>query len=302
MKQSHIFDIKRYAINDGPGIRVVVFFKGCNLHCAWCHNPESISTEPEKMYSRTKCILCGTCVDVCPENAIEMTTNSIIIDDSLCTLCGKCTDACPTKALEMSGKPMSVSEVLVIIEKEKVFFDQSGGGVTFSGGEPLMHIGLLLELLDECRKRGIHTAIDTAGNIKTEILLDAARHADLFLYDLKMADTTEHRKWTGAGNGLILTNLQMLAETGTDIIIRIPLLGGINDTEKNIETTAAFISGLAGATKEVHLLPYHAIAQHKYTKLGKTFESEKLQEPDQLALKRAIEIFAVFGIAATVGG
>ena len=139
MPQSLIFDIKRYAINDGPGIRVVVFFKGCNLHCAWCHNPESISPKAEKMYNASKCIKCGTCVDACPENAITLTVEGIQTDSVKCLLCGKCAEVCPTKAIEMSGKPMSVPEIMDIIEKERVFFDQSGGGVTFSGGEPLLH-------------------------------------------------------------------------------------------------------------------------------------------------------------------
>ena len=163
MTERLIFDIKRYAINDGPGIRVVIFFKGCNLHCAWCHNPESISGRVEKMYSPSKCIRCGTCVAVCSEKAITLTNDGIITDRELCKLCGRCADVCPTKAIEMSGKAMSVSEIMDIIEKERVFFDQSGGGVTFSGGEPLVHSQLLIKILDECGQRGIHRTIDTAG-------------------------------------------------------------------------------------------------------------------------------------------
>jgi len=302
MSESLIFDIKRFAINDGPGIRIVIFFKGCNLHCAWCHNPESISAKAEKMYAPAKCIKCGTCFESCPESAITLTPEGIITDSEFCKMCGKCAEVCPTKAIELSGKVMSVNDIMDIIEKERIFFDQSGGGVTFSGGEPLVHIKMLTELLAECRKRGIHTAIDTAGNVSTGIILELAGKADLFLYDLKMMDSIIHKNWTGSGNERILHNLRAIAETGIQIIIRIPLIGGVNDTDENIELTAKFISNLAGHKKEVHLLPYHSIAQNKYTKLGKSDDFEKLQEPDKKTLNKAIEKFGEFGIRASIGG
>lgn len=302
MSESLIFDIKRYAINDGPGIRVVIFFKGCNLHCAWCHNPESISAKIEKMYAPAKCIKCGSCVDACPENAITLTADGIITNADLCKMCGLCAEVCPTKAIEMSGKVMSVSEIINIIEKERIFFDQSGGGVTFSGGEPLVHKKMLLELLDECGKRGIHRAIDTAGNVNTETIHDVISRCELFLYDLKMMDSVLHREWTNVGNEKILHNLKIIADAGKHIIIRIPLIGGINDTDDNIEQTAEFISQLAGDKKVVHLLPYHNIAQHKYMKLGKSDDFEKLKEPDQETLEKAIKKFEEYGITASVGG
>ena len=302
MPQSLIFDIKRYAINDGPGIRVVVFFKGCNLHCAWCHNPESISARAEKMYAPAKCIKCGTCVEACPENAITLKPDGIITDAELCKLCGKCAEVCPTKAIEMSGKSMTVNEIMEVIEKERMFFDQSGGGVTFSGGEPLVHTKMLIELLDECGKRGIHRAVDTAGNVNTETLLEVARRTDLFLYDLKMMDSVLHKKWIGAGNEKILHNLKALSKANSNIIIRIPFIGGVNDTAENIELTAKFIAELEGDKKEVHLLPYHNIAQNKYSKLGKADHFEHLKEPDKQSLTRAIAMFKEFGITAGVGG
>lgn len=302
MPESLIFDIKRYAINDGPGIRVVIFFKGCNLHCAWCHNPESISAKVEKMYAPAKCIKCGSCVEACSKNAIKLTPDGIITDPDLCKTCGKCAEVCPTKAIEMSGKVMSVAEIIGIIEKERIFFDQSGGGVTFSGGEPLVHSKILMELLHECRKRKIHTAIDTAGHTSVETILEVAKHTDLFLYDLKMMETSMHRKWTLLGNENIIQNLKAIAETGSNIIIRIPLIGGINDTDENIELTAKFISELAGEKKLVHLLPYHSIAENKYMKLGKSGDFEKLKAPDKETLNRVIEKFAEYGIKASVGG
>ena len=302
MSKSLIFDIKRYAINDGPGIRVVVFFKGCNLHCAWCHNPEGISAKIERMYATAKCIKCGSCVDACPENAITLTSDGIITDPDLCKMCGKCAEICPTKAVEMSGKEMSVSEIMDSIEKERVFFDQSGGGVTFSGGEPLIHTKMLVELLEECGKRGIHRAVDTAGDVGTENILYVARQTDLFLYDLKMMDSVLHKKWINSGNERILHNLKALAGAGAHIIIRIPLIGGVNDTDENIEQTAKFILELAGDKKEVHLLPYHNIARNKYLKLGKADDFETLYEPDKKTLERAISIFGGYGIKASVGG
>ncbi|MFN8259179.1 MAG: glycyl-radical enzyme activating protein [Bacteroidales bacterium] len=297
-----IFDIKRYAINDGPGIRVVVFFKGCNLHCAWCHNPESISPVKEKMYACTKCILCGKCVKACPEKAITLTENGIITDIEFCKLCGKCAEVCPTKATEMSGSVRSIDEIMNIIEKERPFFDQSGGGVTFSGGEPLLFPEMLSELLDECGKRGIHRAIDTAGMVKTETLLQMAKKTDLFLYDLKMMDDEKHRQWTNSSNKLILENLKTLASTGARIFIRIPLIGGVNDDDENIEQTARFIVGLEGEKKPVSLIPYHPIAKTKYEKLGRPDAFIRMEEPSKEKLTAITEKFKIYGIVSSIGG
>ena len=302
MNQPFIFDIKRYAINDGPGIRIVIFLKGCNLNCAWCHNPESISREAERMYAPAKCIKCGTCVMACPEKAITLTSEGIITDDELCKMCGKCAEVCPTKAIEISGHPMSVAEIMNEIEKERVFFDQSGGGVTFSGGEPLLQSKFLIELLDECSKRGIHTAVDTAGLANTEIILDVARRTDLFLYDLKMMDSERHRKWVGVPNEKILENLKAVAATGVKIIIRIPLIGGVNDDAENMEATARFVAELSGEKKPVNLLPYHKIAQTKYQKLGRPEDFLLLEEPTKEAQQEAIAIFEKYGIQASIGG
>ena len=302
MNQPFIFDIKRYAINDGPGIRIVIFMKGCNLNCAWCHNPESISTETERMYAPSKCIRCGTCVIACPEKAITLTSEGIITETERCNISGCCAEVCPTKAIELSGKSMSVAEIMNEIEKERVFFDQSGGGVTFSGGEPLLQLKFLIELLDECGKRGIHRAVDTAGLANTEIILDVAKRTDLFLYDLKLMDSEKHRKWMGVPNEKILENLKLLAETGVKIIIRIPLIGGVNDDAENINATARFVASLSGEKKEVNLLPYHKIAQTKYHKLGRPEEYQHLEEPTNEAQMQAITIFQEYGIVASIGG
>ena len=302
MKDQLIFDIKRYAINDGPGIRIVIFLKGCNLNCAWCHNPESISGETERMYAPAKCIKCGTCEKACPQNAITLISEGIVADTELCRLCGHCADVCPTKAIEMSGKPYSVGEIMDEIGKERIFFDQSGGGVTFSGGEPLLYYEFLIGLLDECGRRGIHRAIDTTGLTKTKILLEVAKRTDLFLYDLKLMDSKRHQKWTGVPNEKILENLKVLAKAGSKIIIRIPLIGGVNDDAENITETARFVSSLAGDKKEVNLLTYHKIAQTKYGKLGRPDAFILLEEPTPAKQFQAIAIFQKFGIKASIGG
>jgi len=297
-----IFDIKRYAINDGPGIRIVVFFKGCNLNCAWCHNPESISGESELMYAQSKCIQCGTCVAACPENAISLAPERIIIDRQRCSICGRCAAVCPTKAIEISGKPMTAGELMDEIEKERIFFDQSGGGVTFSGGEPLLQDEFLIKLLSECGRRGIHTAVDTAGLVNTSILLEVARHTDLFLFDLKMMDSDKHREWTWVPNVKILDNLKILAETGAKIVIRIPLISGVNDDAENLTRTARFISELPGEKKIVHLLSYHNIAQTKYQKLGRSDDFRILEKPTKELLNQAKTIFRQSGIEVSIGG
>ncbi|MFN8206983.1 MAG: glycyl-radical enzyme activating protein [Bacteroidales bacterium] len=297
-----IFDIKRYAINDGPGIRIVIFFKGCNLNCAWCHNPEGIAPGFERMYAPARCIKCGSCVMACPEKAIRLTPDGIITDEKACKMETRCAEVCPSKALEISGKYYSVKELTDIIERERVFIEQSNGGVTFSGGEPLLHPAFLMKLLDACKKKQIHRAIDTAGFVNTDILLEAARHTDLFLYDLKHMDSEMHKKWTGVPNEKILANLQLLASTGVRIIVRIPLIGGVNDDEKNMHQSAKFIADLAGEKKEVNLLPYHKIAQTKYAKLGRPDDFMLLMEPAPEAQQKALEIFGEYGLHAGIGG
>lgn len=302
MQRPFIFDIKRYAINDGPGIRVVIFLKGCNLNCAWCHNPESISANQERMYALARCIRCGTCVEACQQKALTLTSEGIVTDTDLCQLCGKCAEVCPTKAIEMTGKPGLVADIMGEIEKERIFFDQSSGGVTFSGGEPLQHPEFLTELLNECGKSGIHRAIDTAGLVNTAVILEVAQQTDLFLYDLKLMDSERHRKWVGVPNEKILENLKILSEIGAQIIIRIPLIGGVNDDLENMEATARFVSELSGESKAVNLLPYHKIAQTKYQRLGRPEGFQLLEEPTKESQLRAVAIFQKYGLTASIGG
>jgi len=297
-----IFDVKKYSINDGPGIRTTVFFKGCPLRCAWCHNPESISTLIQKMYNKDKCIGCRSCVDVCPEKACSLTPDGIVTDRMRCTSCGKCADICPTKATEMSGRIATVDEIIEIVEKERIFFDQSGGGVTFSGGEPLLQSEFLIALLDEFGSRSIHRTVDTTGFVKSGTLLNVAKRTDLFLYDLKMMNSQRHKKWTGIENEQILKNLRLLAQTGASINIRIPLVKGVNDDDGNIEQTAIFVSALSGRKKKINLLPYHNIAANKYRRLGEIYDLEDFSEPSEKDKTRVIAKFADFGLEVVVGG
>lgn len=302
MHSGLIFDVKRYAINDGPGIRVAIFFKGCPLRCGWCHNPESISPEIQKMYNRDKCIGCRLCVEACPESCCELTADGIVTDLKQCTGCGCCAGACPTKATEMSGRQVTVNDIITIVEKERVFIEQSNGGVTFSGGEPLRQHHFLIEVLDALGDRSLHRAVDTSGFARTETLLEVARRTDLFLYDLKIMDPAKHKQWTGVDNFLILENLALLAANGANIIIRLPLIRGVNDDNQNIERAASFLAGLPGTGPAVNILPYHNIMTNKYLRLGTTYDSSRMAEPDGIDQARVIEIFARHGVKATLGG
>ncbi len=298
-----IFDIKPYAINDGPGIRIAIYYKGCPLACEWCHNPESISPHVQKMFTQSKCIGCGECVKACPENACRLDAKEgIITDPDLCKLCGKCAEVCPSGASEMSGYKASVEDVMNRIKKETVFFDQSKGGVTFSGGEPLMQPDYLIELLDECGKEGIHRAVDTSGFAKTEIIMEVAKRTDLFLYDFKMLDPVKHKKYTGVSNEKILENLKILSKSGANINIRYPMIKGVNADPDEIREMAKFIASLDGEKKKISILPFHNLAEMKHKKLGNEHHLTGMAEPTEQEQLEAIEIFKEYGLRASIGG
>lgn len=302
MSTGLIFDIKKYAINDGPGIRLTVFFKGCNLHCKWCHNPESMSPKVQKMYNVKKCIGALSCIKNCPNNALKMTSEGIVTDYTICNLCGKCAEVCPTKAFEMLGSTISISDLMQKIDNEAIFFDQSGGGVTFSGGEPLMHSTYLLEALKECGKRMYHRVVDTTAFASLETVLEVAKHTELFLIDLKVMDSMKHKEFTGVSNQKILYNIVELAKTNCELIFRMPLIKGVNTSKKNIIETAKFMNSLEGNRTVINLLPYHNIAENKYKKLGTPNNNHVFEAPNINEITNIISIFKNNGISASVGG
>lgn len=302
MQTGLIFDIKKYAINDGPGIRLTVFFKGCNLSCEWCHNPESISPKVQKMYTASKCIGAVKCIKNCPNDALKMTEAGIITDYNACNFCGICAEVCPTKAFEILGKFKPIDELMKVIDNEAAFFDQSGGGVTFSGGEPLMHADYLLQILKECGKRFYHRVVDTTAFSSLETILEVAKHTELFLIDIKVMDEIIHKKFTGVSNKKILRNITELSKTDVEIIFRMPLIKGVNVSRSNIVKTAEFMNSLDGNRKVINLLPYHKVAENKYKKLGKSKDFIEFVAPNEPEIEEIISIFMVFDIKATIGG
>ena len=271
-----IFDIERNSYVDGPGIRTAVFFNGCNLRCAWCHNPESQSPKPEMLFYKNKCTGCGKCKEKCP-NALET-----------CSLCGRCTLYCPHDARDICGKEYTVDEVMREILKDKVFYENSGGGVTFSGGECMLQIDFLEAILKECKMNGIHTAVDTAGHVPFACFERILAYTDLYLYDIKCYDSEKHKELTSVSNELILSNLKRLLESGKNVWIRIPIIPEVNDHEAELVAIKSLLSSY-GCPEKVELLPYHAMGEHKYAAIGK--EAQIFSTPSEEKMMRLKKIF-----------
>jgi len=296
-----LFDFKKFSLHDGPGIRTTVFLKGCPLRCAWCHNPESISPAVELHYWPERCILCGECVEACPEKALSLTDHTLLKDRARCARCGRCAAACPAEAWQQIGREMSLAEVMAEIEKDLPFYDESGGGVTFSGGEPLLQPDFLAEALRACKAIGLHTAVDTSGHTGWKNLARVLPDADLFLYDLKLIDGARHRQFTGVPNDMILKNLRDLAAAGSQIIIRIPIIPGITDDRANLEGTARFLREL-DSIHRVDLLPYHRIAAGKYARMGLSYSLPDTAPPSAERMGEIQELFQSYGFSVTSGG
>lgn len=266
-----IFDIQHFSVHDGPGIRTTVFLKGCNLRCAWCHNPESQNAKTELMIRRSSCIGCGACILQCGRKARILSGEELIYMRERCTECGKCVQVCYTDTLKMTGRELSAEQVVDEVTKDIHLYQNSGGGVTFSGGEAMLQLDFLEEVLSRCKALGIHTAVDTAGDVPWEHFQRILPYTDLFLYDLKCMDPETHRKFTGKENDRILANLEKLKFAG-NIWIRIPCLQGVNDSEEEIRRYGSFLEN-PGNIRRVELLPYHSYGENKYQMLDRTVPS-----------------------------
>ena len=305
MKGMIIFDIKRYALHDGPGIRTTLFFKGCPLRCVWCHNPESWLEAPQKTYKKSKCIGCRSCVDACPHQALALTADGIRpMEGSPCTSCGRCTEECPSLALEMCGREWSMAELMAEVEKEREMMERSGGGVTLCGGEPLMQAEAAWAVLDELGRRGFHRAVDTTLYAPEEVVRKTAERCELFLVDLKVMDDKKHKQYTGVSNQLILDHIRLLAEMGKPFYIRIPLIEGVNADEENLRQTTDFLKGLEWKEQRVDLLPYHDVGKDKHQRIWSHYNPQQylMSAPLEEQLQNARDIFIEAGLQTVIGG
>ncbi|MEN6577612.1 MAG: glycyl-radical enzyme activating protein [Phycisphaerales bacterium] len=297
----HVFDIRRYAIHDGPGIRTTVFFKGCPLRCRWCHNPESWKGGPELGFRRSRCVKCRHCMEICEHGAISFSESGPVLDPDKCTLCGRCVAECPTGAWEIIGRKASVAEVMDQLRKDIVFYDESGGGVTFSGGEPLMQADFLVALIDTCRAEGIHTAVDTTCYADREVVRRVAEVTDLFLCDVKHMNSELHRRFTGIPNDSVLENIRMLAEADKRIFIRVPIIPGFNSDRTNITQTAQFVQSLK-TVRRVDILPYNRGGLEKAVRLNSGIDLMEAQAPDDGTMTEIAGILRGYGFEVKVGG
>ena len=297
-EQGLIFNIQRYSIHDGPGIRTTVFFKGCPLRCRWCSNPESINTIPEIVFRSARCDGCGKCVSACEPGALKLDGNQVEIDRQKCDLCLKCVSACFAEALEITGRYYSLEEVLDEASRDEPFYHNSGGGVTLSGGEPLYQPEFAINLLKACKAKGLHTTLDTSGQVKWEVFEKALPYIDLVMYDIKHIDEESHKSGAGISNTLILENLRRIADTGNvRLWIRIPVIPGFNDSNDHFERLAAKIKGLPA--EKVSLLTYHEWGKTKYEALGREYLMQGAQAPSAERMEELAVIVRAAGFEVT---
>ncbi|MDP6453282.1 MAG: glycyl-radical enzyme activating protein [SAR202 cluster bacterium] len=291
-----VFDFKRFAVHDGPGIRTTVFLKGCSLRCVWCHNPESIGQQRQVFYYPDRCIACGSCIEACPTGSQQITEDRTrTFDRESCVISGECVDVCNSEALVMAGRQMSVEDVMSEVREDADFYKTSGGGVTLSGGEPLLQNEFATAVLKQCKEEGFHTCIDSCGQVGWNFVENALPHVDMVLYDLKQMSPELHRKYTGVNNRRILDNLRGISEHGIDIEIRMPIVPTINDSKEFIEPAAEFLASLDNI-KAVKLLPYHHLAGSKYTSLGMEDVMPNVDSPDSAHMQKVADMMTPFGL------
>lgn len=276
--QGVITDIQRFSVHDGPGIRTTVFFKGCNLRCFWCHNPETHRLEPELQLQLVRCIGCGACFAACQVGAHRMDDGARVFDRERCAACGRCAAECYAEALTLVGRQVTVAQVMAEVLADRPFYENSGGGVTLSGGEPLLQPAFCAALLSACRAEGLHTAVETAANVPWELLERLLPLLDLVMVDIKVLDDAQHIAATGVSNARILANAQRLGATDKPLIVRTPVIPGVNDTRDEIAAIARFAAGLQTLVY-YELLPFHPMAAAKYDSLGREYAARSLKRP-----------------------
>jgi len=287
MKSGIVFNIQKFSVNDGPGIRTTVFLKGCPLKCIWCHNPESQSIEKEMLFSKSKCVSCMLCLKKCPRGAHSVFNGEHIFDREKCVACGECT-VCPTGALELAGEERTSDEIICEVLKDKVFYDNSGGGMTLSGGEPMFQFEFTRELLIKARENSIHTSLETCGFAPREHYLELLPYVDLFLFDYKETSPEKHREYTGVTNELILDNLKLISDNGGKIILRCPIIPGCNDRDEHFDGIADIANRTRGVT-EINVEPYHPLGAGKSEMLGREYQLSGLGFPDEALVEKWIE-------------
>ncbi len=295
-----IFNIQRYSLHDGPGIRSIVFFKGCGLRCEWCSNPESQKSTPQILFVKSRCIGCRACEKICPASAIVFEKNRRVAEDK-CIHCGECTKACMAEALELKGQEVTVREVYEQLKKDEIYYNYSGGGITLSGGESLLQPEFSAELFKACHQSGWHTVVETALFVSQDAIQTVLPHTDLFLADFKVFDSETHRTYTGQPNDRIKENIKFISENGGKIILRIPLIPGVNNSESNIRSTAEFAKQL-GTIEEIDLLPYHRLGVNKYDQLGRDYLLPDLRQPSGKVMQQIAEILKEYGFLVQIGG
>lgn len=290
-----VFNIQRFSIHDGPGIRTTVFLKGCPLGCFWCHNPEGLHKRIEVQFWPYRCIGCGKCVQICEHGVHELPNGEHMLHRERCVLCGRCVDNCYAGALQMSGRRMEVAQVLAEILQDTAFYETSGGGVTLSGGEPLLQINFSQALLKACKQEGLHTAVETCADISWQDLSGVLTLIDMLMIDIKIMDSDKHKKTTGRSNSRILDNIRRLGQTDKPILFRVPVVPTVNDQPEEIIAIAEFVNGLRATRQErnsirLELLFFHQLASEKYRSIGLTYKAASIQalSPDKTAELRSI--------------